>query len=311
MNGALVVDKPSGSTSHDVVARVRRATGVGRIGHTGTLDPLATGVLPLLLGPATRLARFLTAGDKIYEARIRLGVATDTYDADGRPVPLQVGGPVASVPTERRIIDDALASFRGTFLQTPPPFSAKRMGGVRAYELARRQVSVRPAPVAVTVHALRATSFEAGALDLRLTCSSGFYVRALAHDLGERLGCGAHLEALRRIRAGEFDIDQAVPLETLEAEGPASEARVRPIGCLLLEFPEIVLSDLAARRAAHGNPVQPSGIYRASVQDAGVDAIDRDGLTAGHYRLFDQAGTLIAVAEPRADRSLQPVVVLV
>lgn len=311
MNGALVVDKPSGCTSHDVVARVRRATGVRRIGHTGTLDPLATGVLPLLLGPATRLARFLTAADKIYDARIRLGVATDTYDVTGRPLPPGVGHQAASVPGEHRIIEEALAGFRGTIVQTPPPFSAKWIGGVRAYTLARRRASVRPAPVAVTVHSLRAVRFEGDVLDLRLTCSSGFYVRALANDLGERLGCGAHLETLRRLRAGEFDIDQAVPLDTLEAEGPACGARLLPIGRLLPEFPGVVLSDQAVRRAAKGNPVPPSGICQPSGEGRDVDGPGSVGVIASHYRLFDQAGTFIAIAQPRPDRSLHPVVVLV
>src|SRR5437667_4675740 len=198
MDGLLIIDKPKGPTSHDVVARVRRAIGERRVGHTGTLDPAASGVLPLVIGRATRLARFLSAGDKCYEAVIRLGFSTDTGDATGTPLSTAPRGPMPS----RADIDSALDAFRGTFMQQPPAYSAKKVDGTRSYRLARRskrqspRVSARPAlPAAVQV-ATRATdivSVEDGTLTLRVSCSAGFYVRSLAHDLGERLGTGGHL----------------------------------------------------------------------------------------------------------------------
>jgi tRNA pseudouridine55 synthase len=208
MDGLLVVDKPAGPTSHDVVARMRRVLDERRIGHTGTLDPAATGVLALVLGRATRLAQFLTDSSKSYEAVVRLGVATDTGDAQGRAI-----GPVGGRPVPSRdAIEEALQGFRGTFLQQPPAFSAKRIGGKRSHDLARAGVaSVLPAPVSVTVHRLDIVGADGDCVTLNLECSAGFYVRALAADLGERLGVGAHLVALRRTRAGDCTLQRAGP----------------------------------------------------------------------------------------------------
>ena len=218
MDGLLVIDKPVGPTSHDVVARVRRALRERRIGHTGTLDPLATGVLPLVVGRATRLARFLSGSDKSYEAEVRLGVATDTDDAEGLPVGEAHS---ASWPT-RDVIDRALDSFRGQFAQTPPAFSAKKVAGRRSYTIHRGRTrdGVRsvpgPSPLQsqrVTVTQLTLTECAGDRVRLTVICSAGFYVRALARDLGERLGTGAHLAALRRTRVGDLTLDQAVPLD--------------------------------------------------------------------------------------------------
>ncbi len=204
VNGALVIDKPAGPSSHDVVARVRRALRVERVGHTGTLDPLAMGVLPLLLGQATRLARFLAAGDKAYDARIRLGVATDTYDAAGEPVARASGTLDGVAIPDPSAVAHALAEFRGAIQQTPPPFSAKRIGGMRAYDLARRKAPVAPAPVTVTVHALDLVGVDGSAVDVRLVSSAGFYVRSLAHDLGRsRLGIESSV-AIRSTRRSEL-----------------------------------------------------------------------------------------------------------
>ena len=203
MDGLLVIDKPSGPTSHEVVARVRRALGERRIGHTGTLDPAATGVLPLVLGRATRLARFLSASDKSYEAVVRLGVATDTYDGAGTPAGPSYQGALPS----REAIDRALDAFRGTFLQQPPAYSAKKIDGRRSYSLARAAArsagdgiersstgaGALPTPVSVTTHSIVLVSVEGDRVTLNVSCSAGFYVRALAHDLGVRLGIGAHL----------------------------------------------------------------------------------------------------------------------
>jgi tRNA pseudouridine55 synthase len=231
LDGILVVDKPAGPTSHDVVDRVRRAIGVRRIGHTGTLDPFATGVLALVVGRATRLAQFLTAADKAYDATIRLGIATDTYDLTGRVAGASPGSPDDGLPPgaafpDRAAVEQVLATFLGTYPQAPPPFSAKKIDGVRAYVKARQGTPVEPRPVVVSAHELALESVEGGVVRVRIRCSTGFYVRALAHALGERLGVGAHLEALRRTRSAGFGIDDAVR-STASARGRAR----RPATC--------------------------------------------------------------------------------
>jgi tRNA pseudouridine55 synthase len=245
MDGLLVVDKPSGPTSHDVVARMRRALRERRIGHTGTLDPMATGVLLLVVGKATRLAKFLNASDKSYEAVVRFGFATDTADAQGRPL-----GPVSdrAMPS-REAIETALDPFRGTFLQQPPAFSAKKINGQRSYKLARDArlkpsrsedpvhpadpalpaLPALPAPVSVTTSRLEIVAIEADTVTLRVDCSAGFYVRSLAHDLGERLGVGAHLAALRRTRTGDFGLDRALALDAAQSDPQRAAGALVPL----------------------------------------------------------------------------------
>ena len=217
LDGGLIVDKPRGLTSHDVVAAARRLVGATRVGHTGTLDPLATGVLVLVLGRATRVAQFLAADEKEYVASIRLGLATPSYDAefvDEEPPP------PPGVTDDA--IDAALQEFRGVILQTPPAFSAKKVDGRRAYERARKRQPVALAPIPVTVSDLvRLRAADPGVVRVRLVVGSGFYVRSFAHDLGQRLGCGAYLAELRRIRVGRFGLAEAVPFESLGA-GAAS-----------------------------------------------------------------------------------------
>lgn len=303
MNGVLVVDKPAGPTSHDVVARVRRVLGVSRVGHTGTLDPLASGVLPLVIGRATRLASLLSATAKQYEAAVRFGATTDTYDAEGR---LPSGDPATglSVPSPpvgltATAIEAMLDEFRGTYLQTPPPFSAKKIGGVPAYRLARQNRPVTPQPSPVNVERLTLQSYDAGLARLTVTCSAGFYVRSLAHELGHRLGCGAYLEALRRTRAGDVGLDQATPLETLEMEGPASVARLIPMDALLPWLARAVLNERGVQRASHGNAL------------CAEDLATSDGRPDGPVRLTDGTGALLGIAETRADGLLHPVIVLV
>jgi tRNA pseudouridine55 synthase len=316
MNGVLVVDKPVGPTSHDVVARVRRATAIRRVGHTGTLDPLATGVLPLVIGSATRLASLLSAGDKAYDASVRLGAATDTYDAAGRIVAsdgTSRGSPASAEPPppppaiDRETVDAALRGFRGDLWQTPPAFSAKKIDGVRAYALARRRIPVEPRPVRVTVSRLDVIDYREGRLDVRLVCSAGFYVRSFAHDLGVQLGGGAYLERLRRTRSGDFTLEGAAPLDTIEREGPAALARLVPLHLLLPRLPRVILTERGARRAAHGNSVGDEDVVERPSSD------DEEGATAGaaRVRLFDSQGALLAIAEPEPGRLLHPLVVLV
>jgi tRNA pseudouridine55 synthase len=313
MNGVLVIDKPAGPTSHDVVAVVRRAIGITRVGHTGTLDPLATGVLPLVIGRATRLASFMSGADKEYVAKIRFGVATETYDAEGRPGDGLTGRTAESIAAvaqlDEPVISEALHRFEGRFLQTPPSFSAKKIGGTPAYKLARERKPVEVKPVEVTVRLIELSSYADGLAEVRLVCSSGFYVRSLAHDLGQRLGCGAHLEGLRRARVGELTLDDAVPLEAVAVEGVAVvERRLIPMGRLLTHLPAVVVSDLGAKRTSHGSALGPEDLQGAFPEAARTSAEGSDG---HRLRLLDRAGALLGLAESRADGLLHPVVVLV
>jgi tRNA pseudouridine55 synthase len=301
VDGVLVIDKPAGPTSHDVVARVRRALRTRRIGHTGTLDPLATGVLPLVIGRATRLASFLSGAEKEYRAGVRLGLATETYDAAhlvGTPPEPPDGIDFAH-------IERALSAFHGTFDQFPPTYSAKKIDGVAAYKLARQQTPVQPRAVPVTVTALSLDSYEEGLVRLRVRASAGFYVRSLAHDLGVALGCGAHLETLRRVRAGAFAAECAVPLATVEAEGAEAARFVVPMGSLLAELPHVVLNERGARRAAHGSDLTPDDWVRAG-------ALSSIGSSPGpRWRLLGEDGMLLGIAETRPGGVLHPAIVLV
>jgi tRNA pseudouridine55 synthase len=322
IDGVLVVDKPAGPTSHDVVAAVRRITGERRIGHAGTLDPMASGVLVLVLGRATRLARFLAASQKTYEAEVGLGVETDTWDAWGTVVgqpSVDGGGPEGPWPTPERL-EGALARFRGSFAQVPPPFSAKRVAGKRAYALARRAepVALRPSPV--TVFALSGRVIGPGRLGLAVTCSPGFYVRSLARDLGHALGCGGHLTALRRTRSGEFDLAKAVRLEDLTEPGAVS-GRLEPLESLLGEWPAARLTAQGADRARHGAEVGPEGLEQgggglpAALGREAPDGEPAKGSVAPpvHVRLFAPDGRLLALAQPARPGGpwpLRPVIVL-
>ena len=299
MDGVLVVDKPGGVTSHDVVAVARRALAERRIGHTGTLDPLATGVLPLACGRATRLVRFLTGSPKTYEAVIHFGATTDTFDADGRETSHTGAAPA------RDALDAALATLAGRYLQTPPAHSAKKVGGRRAYDLARNDEAVTLAPVPVEVTALDLLAWDAPRAVVRLTCSAGFYVRAFAHELGARVGTGACLDALRRTRAGEFGLDAAVPLEALAASAPgALEARMVPLAALLPGLPAVVLADEGRRSVSHGRAIGPAQAEGPWPEPA------------PWTRLLDRDGALVALAEPVAPpgepgHALHPSVVLI
>lgn len=211
INAVLVLDKPAGFTSHDVVNRVRRITGERSVGHLGTLDPMATGVLPLVLGRFTRLAQFFNDASKVYEGEIRFGFSTDTYDAEGEPT-----GPIQSASPTLDEIQRHLPALSGVILQTPPAYSAKKVNGVAAYKLARKAQPVELKPVEVTVHRFEIQNLSGDHARFIAEVSAGTYVRSLAHDLGQALGCGAHLSELRRTRAGEFNISTASTLEDLE-----------------------------------------------------------------------------------------------
>lgn len=309
-SGALIVDKPAGPTSHDVVAVARRGLQTRQIGHAGTLDPLATGVLVLLVGRATRLSQFVVHDEKEYVANIRLGIATPTYDAEGLSDNSQLPGPKSQVSqsgsweltignwkSEVGNLENVLDSFRGTFLQKPPPFSAKKVGGRRAYAQARRDEPVELKPVAVTVHELeRLASADPSLLRLRLVVSAGFYVRSLAHAIGERLGCGAHLASLRRTRSGTFAVSEALSLDAVVA----GTAPLMPMSRVVEGLPSVVLTEHALRLVSHGNAVGPADFSAL----AGTAAAD-------HVRLLGPGGELVAVGCVKQDGLLHPQVVLV
>jgi tRNA pseudouridine55 synthase len=257
--GLFLLDKPEGLTSHDVVERVRAATGIPRIGHSGTLDPMATGLLLLCAGGAARLQSFFTLMDKSYEGAIRLGRATATYDREGEAV-----GPDrdASAVTDDAV-DRAAGEFRGEFLQAPPPYSAKKVGGRKFYEMARRGESVPSLPKKVRVSELAFGRLEGGRLPFSISCSSGTYIRSIANDLGERLGCGAHLETLRRTRIGAFTVSDAVTLERFEAMTPEQRASLPhavPLARVPFPFPRVQLASLEAWKIRKGQAVPARGV---------------------------------------------------
>jgi tRNA pseudouridine55 synthase len=299
-DGVLVVDKPAGPTSHDVVNRVRRALGERRVGHTGTLDPFATGVLVVCVGRATRLARFLAEGEKLYSATVRLGFATSTDDLQGEA--LSAARPVHVDPGALAL---AARSLEGTLDQVPPAYSAKRIKGRRLYELAREGEEAPRLPARIHVAELRILAVRGEEIDIRVRCSPGTYVRALARDLGEVLGVGGHLTALRRLASGGFSVDEAVSADSLS---PEAWGRVRPLSELLLELPAVRLLPAGLTAVRHGKDVGP-----AEVAEGFPDAPG-----APHLRLLDSEGALVGMAIPRSGGlttspiiSLHPSIVLV
>jgi tRNA pseudouridine55 synthase len=260
MNGVVVIDKPQGLTSHDVVNRVRRILGQRSVGHLGTLDPAATGVLPIVAGNLTRLAQFYAHSEKVYEGVIRLGFSTDTYDADGE---------ATSAACDVRLGVEQLralaAEFRGTIEQVPPPFSAKKIAGVPAYKLARKKQEVTLKPVKVEIKELEILQVNDDRACFRARVASGTYMRSLAHDMGQRLGCGAHLASLRRTAVAEFVIEGAHALEELEQaiqQGSAEDVFVHPRK-LLPQFPSVTATDENVALIRAGRAVNLPELSRA------------------------------------------------
>jgi tRNA pseudouridine55 synthase len=290
MNAVLIIDKPAGLTSHEVVNRVRRILGQRSVGHLGTLDPMATGVLPLVVGKLTRLAQFYVASEKSYEGTIRFGFATDTYDADGEPT-----GPVQAVELSRARLDEVAARFRGSLQQMPPPFSAKKIRGVPAYKLARKKKEVVLEPVAVEIKQFEITFCEGDRAGFRARVSSGTYMRSVAHDLGRELGCGAHLASLRRTRVAEFDVTDAHTIEQMDAAAQAGrleEMFVHPRK-LLPEMPSVTASDEVAVLVRSGRAVNLPEFSRAKL-----------------VKVFYGQGELIAIVTRVAGTLFHPKIVL-
>ena len=292
MNGVLIINKPPGMTSHDVVARTRHILHERRVGHTGTLDPFATGVLVILLGKATRLAQFLSGVDKEYDAIIRLGYATDTGDRTGTPVP---GPPEKRGNFTEEEVEAALQSLRGDIDQVPPMYSAKKVEGRKLYELARRGESVERKPVRVCIYDFAAIRPEGqlikdnldGTFDFqaRVSCSSGTYVRTLAEDFGKRLYVGAHLAELRRTRVGDLEITQAITLDQLKLHFAEQSlgSIVLPLNAALSRLPFVHLNAEDVRRANHGRDVSVAEADWADGENVKMCDADEELIAVGQY----------------------------
>lgn len=271
MDGIVIVDKPRGWTSQDVTARLRRVFGTRRIGHGGTLDPMATGVLPVFVGRATRAVEFFEHAEKTYETVLRLGITTDTEDMTG------------TVLTEEKVsfteeqLQETLAAFRGEILQVPPMYSALKVNGQKLCDLARKGKTVERQPRPITVHELTLVERGENTLRLRVRCSKGTYIRTLCKDIGEKLGCGGCMESLRRVAAGEYTIDEAVPLQTLlDTEEP--EKYLRGVDTMFRNYPAVTLTANQETRCRNGNAFSVS-------------------LAAGTYRAYSQAGEFLMLAK--------------
>jgi tRNA pseudouridine55 synthase len=309
-DGALVINKPKGKTSHDVVDAVRHLAGFRQIGHLGTLDPLATGVLVLLLGRATRLVQFYAGRRKRYTAGFRFGFATDAYDSDGEPL-----GPDTAPVLDAGVLEKFAAERVGRFEQMPPAFSAKKVAGRPAYELARKKQAVELKPVGVEIYEYKMQEIEGSIARFVIECSSGTYVRSLAHEMGQKLGCGAHLAEITRTAVGEFSLEQAISLEELaEARkaGRFADCLIK-LENLLQSFPRVNVLPVIEKRVRHGSKfnisvaqLQPG---RVEPPPGATTELDGGEPKAPRLRVFGQQDKLIAIAEAVVPRTYQPIVV--
>ena len=293
MDGVIVVDKPRGWTSHDVVAKMRKIAGTRRIGHLGTLDPLATGVLPLVIGRATRLSQFYAKSEKVYDAVICFGHSTDTYDADGEPA-----GEDQPYTVDPVRLDILLDRFRGDIQILPPPISAKKVGGVPAYKLARKNIEVELKPVNTTVFSLDILEHSGNEVRLKVHCSAGTYLRSIAHELGKLAGCGAYLKSLVRLVSGDFTLEEARTLEQLEELARAGELHqaLVPAPRLLPQFPAETVDNLTATQIRQGRDFRVSP-FRVAKGARYVKALSQDGF-------------LLAIGEARLPNVYHPILVL-
>jgi tRNA pseudouridine55 synthase len=309
-DGALVIDKPRGKTSHDVVDAVRHLAGFRQIGHLGTLDPLATGVLVLLLGRATRLVQFYNGRRKRYTAGFRFGFATDTYDSDG-----EAQGPDVTPTLDQETLEKFAAARIGRFDQVPPAFSAKKVKGRPAYELARKKQPVELKAVEVELFEYKLTEIEGSIARFIIECSSGTYIRSLAHEMGQELGCGAHLAEITRTAVGEFSLEQAIKLEELaEATraGKFADCLIR-LENLLPSFPRVNVLPVIEKRVRHGSKFNISMAQiqsgRRETPPGATTELDGGEPKPPRLRVFSQQDKLIAIAEAVVPRTYQPIVV--
>ena len=277
-DGVLIIDKPSGWTSHDVVAKIRNLTKAKKVGHAGTLDPFATGVLPLTLGKATRLTNYFLSSDKVYHGVMRFGFATTTYDVDGEPM-----GEDSRPDLDFQRLQEIFSRFAGTIRQTLPPYSAKKVQGKPLYSYARKGIDIGSSTKEVTVKSLNLLGVNKCEAEFELACTAGTYARSLAHDIGSEYGCGAHLIRLRRTRSGEFPIEAAITMGEEQQFHPREVfiSRLIPMRDLLHEIPEIVISEGDKRKLLHG-------------MDLNLITADWE---SGEFRLMDESGELIALAK--------------
>ena len=283
MDGVLNINKPSGMTSHDVVQKVRWVLKEKRIGHTGTLDPMATGVLVLCVGKATRIAQYLEAGEKEYRATMRLGVTTDTLDAEGRVLETKT----YAAPDERKLLD-AIQGYTGSIMQRPPAYSAIKRAGVPSYKLAREGKAEPLAPRPVTIYRIDLTSYNDPLVSVTVHCSKGVYIRTLCADIGDALGMGAHVTELMRTRSGKFTLDRSITLEQLKERADANQLAevITSIDDAVDSFPVVPISEAEAERVLHGNQIS----CPASVANSSTDLV----------RIHDQAGRILALARIQA-----------
>lgn len=305
VSGALVINKARGLTSHGVVLRVRRLLRVRSVGHLGTLDPIATGVLPLLVGAATRLQQFYGARRKGYQGRIRFGFATDTYDAEGHPL----GEDTAPALTQAELVPH-LRALTGKLEQIPPPYSAKKVEGVAAYERARRREKFTLKPVSVEVYRFEVSRVEGVYADCVIECAAGTYIRSLVHDLGQQVGGGAHLVEICRQTSGEFRLEEALTLEELEAA--VREERLPqvliPLAQLLPDLPQAEVNPAQERRIRHGGKIE---LTDSQIRPGQMDTpIDSDAWKPFRLRVFNQQRQLVAIAQAVVPRVFHPIVVL-
>lgn len=271
MDGIVIVDKPQGWTSQDVTARLRRVFGTRRIGHGGTLDPMATGVLPVFVGRATRAVEFFEHAEKTYETVLRLGITTDTEDMTGTVLTEE------NVSFTEEQLQETLAAFRGEVLQVPPMYSALKVNGQKLCDLARKGKTVERQPRPITIHELTLVERGENTLRLRVRCSKGTYIRTLCKDIGEKLGCGGCMESLRRVAAGEYTVDEAVPLQTLlDTEEP--EKYLRDVDTMFRNYPAVTLTANQETRCRNGNAFSVS-------------------LAPGTYRAYSQGGEFLMLAK--------------
>jgi tRNA pseudouridine55 synthase len=310
IDGALVIDKPQGKTSHDVVDAVRHLAGFRQIGHLGILDPLATGVLVLLLGKATRLVQFYSGRRKRYTAGFRFGFATDSYDSDGA-----AQGPDLAPTLDRATLERFALERIGRAEQMPPIFSAKKIHGRPAYELARKNEPVELKPVEIEIFEYKLTGIEGPMARFDIECSSGTYIRSLAHEMGQKLSCGAHLAEISRTAVGEFSLEQAIQLEELAEAARAGRFadRVIRLENLLPNFPSVSVLPVVEKRVRHGTrftvsvpQIQPG---RSQPVPGATSELDSGEPHAPRLRVFNQQSKLIAIAEAVVPRTYQPIVV--
>lgn len=306
MDGLILIDKPQELTSHDIVAKLRDILNFKKIGHCGTLDPLATGLLVITLGKATRLFPFLSKTDKTYEGRIRLGFSTDTYDATGKPA-----SPKKKKYPDKNSLQKTIRKFKGEISQLPPPYSAKKYKGKPLYSLARGKKEFQLKPSHITIYSFQLTQYQPPEFEFIVKCSSGTYIRSLAHDLGQILGCGAHLSELTRTETGNFQLKQSFSLDEIReiTRKGRIEEFIIPMESLLPEFPKIILKDRGSVLARNGNMIPAEDILKLIDEDVSVlETIDEK---ESIFRMFSLDGKLLALAKRASEKNcLHPFLVI-